>query len=286
MPSRPGWSASARARFLAADRIDRTCWQSRLVQRVDQQHAGQARLRRRLVDDRVPAEQGAGHHAHRQGGREIERRDHAEHADRPQLQRRRLVRKGAAHVAREAAVGLHLVAVIGDQVVRLLGLAHRLDARLADFEQAGDAEIVFAPRQDFGGAAQHPHPLRPRRARPGRERRPRRRDRPVDGAGRRLDEPADRDTVVDRAGFLVAPALLVRPAGDAVGMEPAEPLPELGDGAVEHVVQRREIDADVRIGDARQIVGGHEVALVGKAGRVHRPRQAAPVRRAARVYPR
>ncbi len=156
------------AGVLTADKVDGADRQSRLHQRLDQHRAGQAGFRARLVDDRVAAEQRAADHGDRQRHREIERRDHAEHADRAQHDARRLLREGALHVVREAALALHLVAVIAHEIDRLLRLADRLEARLADLDQAGDADIVFAAVEDVGGAAQRRHALGPGRGGPAR----------------------------------------------------------------------------------------------------------------------
>ena len=126
--------------------------------------------------------------ARRPGGqrhREVERADDREDAVRPQD--RAGVDRAVAEVAHRvvvAAVVLHRLGVVADEVRRFLDLAERLDAVLADLE-SHHRGLVHEPVADqLGGASQDREALRPRRRGPGRLRadgrpRPRRRCRPA-----------------------------------------------------------------------------------------------------------
>src|SRR3954451_8297324 len=78
----------------------------------------------------------------------------------------RVASEGAAHRAVVTAVRRHLVAIVADEVDRLLDLADRLHARLADLEQAGAGDLVFLALDALGGAAQRRHALGPGAAAP------------------------------------------------------------------------------------------------------------------------
>ena len=148
---------------------------------------------------------------------------------------------------------LHLVAVVADEVDRLLDLADRLHARLADLEQAGAGNLVFLALDAIGGAAQHRDALGPRPAAPVRIGGAGGRDGAVDRAARGGKEAAERPVAVDRGGRRVTHAVLILAAGDEIGPRPPEEIcPHRRQECIEMGVNAREILGDVRIGHARQ----------------------------------
>jgi hypothetical protein len=80
-----------------------------------------------------------------------------------------LVGRQLAHLVDEALVVLQLLAVVADQVGRLLDVAKGLQPVLADLHGHEGGQLVGALADEVGGPARHGHPLRPGRVRPRRE---------------------------------------------------------------------------------------------------------------------
>ena len=231
--------------------IDRALRNPRAVHRLEQQLRAQGAAGRGLEHDGIARGQSAGHHVHRQSDRIVERRNDADDAKRTQHARRLLVGERAAQILRVTLVPLHLGAVVPDEVDRFLGFTERLRPRFPCFEQAGNGEVVLELFEPLRPLAQDGHPRRPRSGGPLREGSLRGR-RGASNRGRRgRNETADGAGAIDGRGYFVPLAVVVAGARDDIGPVPAEqPRLDARNLAVEIVVHRSEIDADVRVGDA------------------------------------
>ena len=161
-----------------------------------------------LDDDRV-----AGHHrrARRSGGerhREVERADTT--AKTPCG--RRIERVWTAVVAEVvhrvvvAVVVLHRLRVVADQVGRLLDLAERLDAVLADLDRHRGRVVHQAVADQLRGATQDRRGAPPGGRGPGRLRGAGGRDGVVDVGGRALRERAEEEVAIDRRAGVEVPS--------------------------------------------------------------------------------
>ena len=169
-----------------------------LVQDLGQQHARPRRRLGRLEHDGVARHERRADRTGGERGREVEGRDHAEHAVRAQ-HRRVVVLAGLRRlVGLERVVLDEPVAVVRDQVGALLDLADRLDPVLAHLERDDGAEEHDALADQVGGALQDPRALRVRRRAPVVRRRPGRGHGVGDVGRRRLGVGAERLRVVRR----------------------------------------------------------------------------------------
>ncbi len=173
--------------------------------RLEEALAGDRGVGRGLVDDRVAGHERAAGRPAGQGEGEVERADDAPHAVRPQDRAGMdgLVAEVAHHVV-EAVVALHHVARPADEIGRLLDVAERLEAVLADLHREQGAELHLPLADRVGDLAEERHPLLPRATAPGRERLAGGRDRVPDVLPRPLrerahDRPVDRRALLERA---------------------------------------------------------------------------------------
>jgi hypothetical protein len=104
--------------------------------------------------DRVAGDERARRHPGHERDGEVERPDHAEHAERPQYARVRLVGPELPERHGEAVVRLDLRAVGLDQVDGLLDLRDRLRARLAGLQRHGRGHLHVALGDRGPGTAQ------------------------------------------------------------------------------------------------------------------------------------
>jgi hypothetical protein len=147
----------------------------------------------------------------------------------------------------EAVVVLQLLAVVADQVGRLLDVAEGLQPVLADLHGHEGGQLVRALADEVGGPAQQGHPLRPGRGRPGRE----------GGLG-------GGDGVVDVAlggrvhGGQLQLVVVGAAKGEGLAVGPGLPVDHRGDGL-----------ADPGPGRPHPLlVGGVELLVVGREGGV------------------
>ncbi len=164
------------------DEVDHAGRDAGLDQHVVEQVGAQRADLRWLEHDRVPGDQ---RRAGRPGDERhgvVERADHRPHAERAHHVGRRLGRHEALHRPGEPLVLAHRVGVVADQVGRLLDVAERFEAGLADLPRHAGGELGAALRDQIGGTVEERHPLGPRRGCPLRPtpppRRPPRRRRP------------------------------------------------------------------------------------------------------------
>ena len=137
-------------------------------ERLADQRARQRRLLGRLDHDRVAGDERAGGHPGDERDGEVERPDHAEHAEGPQDARVRLLGRELPERDREAAVPLDLRAVRLDQVDGLLDLGDRLGAALAGLQRHRRRHLHVALADRRARAPQRRAALRDRRAAPAR----------------------------------------------------------------------------------------------------------------------
>ena len=159
MPSIAGWAARAgpagspRSTFSAPAGTPASC-SSSTTRTPEREVVGDG-----LKTTVLPGQQRRRDRPAEQGQREVERRDHREHAVRPQHALVALAARAVRQPDDVRLVGLDLAAVLGEEVDGLLGLADRLDPVLADLEGHDGAELVDVGRDQLGGPADDRHPL-------------------------------------------------------------------------------------------------------------------------------
>jgi hypothetical protein len=215
--------------------------EARVANAVGEEAAGPRRVARALEDDRVPGDERRRDRAPGEGEGEVEGRDHRPHP--VGLEDRAVV--GA--VAGERVIGqdvvvvpvpLELVGVAGEEVGRLLRLAERLHAVLADLEGEGGRDRVDALLEEGRHALHEAHALGRGRGPPAREGRLRRGHGPVHVAFVPEGEAAEDEPAVHRA------ALLVRPRG---GHVPAVEVHRVGGAQARSYLRERRLEAGVHL---------------------------------------
>ncbi len=176
-PARSGWLVERLAHDAAApgDVVEDAGGEARVADAVGEEAPGPRRVGRALEDDRVAGDERRGHGAAGEGEGEVEGRDHRPHA--VGLEDGAVV--GA--VAGERVVGQDVVVVpvplvlrgvAGEEVGRLLGLAERLHAVLADLQGEGGADRVDALLEERRDAPARGARARRAASRASRRRRP------------------------------------------------------------------------------------------------------------------
>ncbi len=153
----------------AGDHVEDAARQAGQVRDLGQLDAAQRGIARGLVDDRVAGHERAARGPAGECHREVEGADHGPDAVR--LEHRPGVDGRIAEVAHgvvEAVVGLDLVAVVADQVGRLLDVAERLEPVLADLDRHQGRELHLALADQVRHAAHDRDALEPRRPGPAR----------------------------------------------------------------------------------------------------------------------
>ena len=154
------------------------------------------------------------------------------------------------HLAHEPVRVLHLLAVVVDQIRRLLGIAHRFDAGFADLEAHDRRELELTLAHQAGRAPQDRDAFPPAAVRPRGLRRPRSRDRAVHLRGRRGGKAAEHDSRVDgRAVDDRRRGRRHRLPGDVERIVPAQLPPRARQRLVELAVKQLPVDARGRVGD-------------------------------------
>ena len=184
----------------AGDVIEHPACQSRVAVHFVQLEPRPRRFLSWLVDDGIPRHQRGRRHPGGQGQREIERSDTGKHAVGPQDVGVPLDRSHLRHLAHEAVRVLELLAVIVDQIGRLLGVAHRLEPALADLQAHDRCQLELALPDEGRRLAEQGDPLAPRPPRPIALRVACRRYRPAYLLRGRRREPAKHHVRVDRRG--------------------------------------------------------------------------------------
>ncbi len=134
--------------------------------------------------------------ARRQRHREVERRDDGPDAVGAHDVARCFAFDEAAHGHGEPVVRLHLVAVVADEVGRLLDVAERLEPVLADLHRHQRRELAAVLGDLVGGPLEDRDPLLPRRRRPRGRGFARRAHRVVHVVVGRVREPADEQVAI------------------------------------------------------------------------------------------
>ena len=223
----------------------------------------------------LPADERGARRAGREGHREVERAHDPEHAVRPQD------RPGVdgrvaeiAHLDVVAVVLLHRVAVVAQQVGRLLDLAERLDAVLADLEAHDRGLVHEAVADELGRAADDLETIAPGSRGPSRLGGTSRGDGVVDVLGRAGRERPDDEVAVDRRGHVERRRAIAPGAIDVVSIVAAEARPDPRRRLLEPAMEVLVVGAEGRVGDLdpRLLVGGHcrvvpHVVGSGPAGR-------------------
>src|SRR6266498_5276821 len=239
--------------------------QAGVAQALVQLRAGERALRRGLEDHRVAGHQRAAGGPRGQRHREVERADHRPDPVGPQHAAGVLVRGELPHLVGEAVVALHLVAVVADQVGRLLHVAERLEAVLADLHGHQGGQLVGAVADQVRRAAQQGDAVPPRRARPGREGGPGRRDGVVDVALAGLVEAAEHKAGVVGAGEGEDGAVVARLAVDVDREGGPQPGPRGAHALLVGGVQLLVVGRQGGVGDA-ELGLGHWVPSGGMRG--------------------
>ena len=265
-------------RTRAGDEIESAVRHTRVAHRLRQQATAPWRGGRGLEHHGVAGHQcGArGSAGQRQG--KVERRDHDPGTVR--FQHTRVLadesrQRIAGHGPHESVVRLHLVTVVGDKVRRLLRLAQRLHAILADLERKHGTESVDAFLDERDDTPQHAHAFLPRQPRPRGKRALRRRD-----GGLRVHvlpclEAAERDARIDRTrgGELARRAHVL--SADQHRVLAVQLLPHLPHRGIEPRMQLRRRVEHRRIG---QLVHGAPALGANRTIRPGRPRTRGSVR--------
>ncbi len=216
--------------------------------------------RRGLQHDGVAGDERRARRAGGEGHREVERTDDREDAVRPE-DRPGVDRRVAeiAHLDVVAAVLLHRVAVVAQEVRRLLDLAERFDPVLADLE-AHDRGLVHEPVADeLGGTPDDLEPFAPRGRGPGRLSGSGGRDGVVDIARRALRERPEDQVAIDRRANLERAVAVAPGAVDVVAVVAAEAGPDPPDGVLEPAMEVFVVGAKGRVRDLdpRLLAGRH-----------------------------
>jgi hypothetical protein len=153
----------------AGQEVEHPGGQAGVAQALVQLVAGERALGGRLEDDGVAGHQGAAGRPGGQGHGEVERADDRPHAVGLEHRAGVLVGRQLAHLVGEAVVVLQLLAVVADQVGRLLDVAEGLESVLADLHGHQGGQLVGALADQVGGPAQQADAFLPGRGRPGGE---------------------------------------------------------------------------------------------------------------------
>ena len=254
MPSIPGfdWSSSPTVSPGPITKLTTPGGNARVLERVDEVHAGQRRRRRGLVDHGVAGEE----RARRPGppARAIGKLNGLMTAKTPCGRRIERVWTAASPEVVERVVVEVVVlgglGVVADQVRGLLDLAERLEPVLADLEGHVRAVAHLALRDELGSAAEDREPLLPRRVPPARRGSTRGLDRALRVLSVALRERPDEDVPVDGRAGLEGPRRAVDPAAvDEVPMVGAEPGAGLLDALLVQRVELLVVVAERRVGD-------------------------------------